>query len=417
MSPIQYPSPRQPRAIKLANRCGRVLQAFGILVPRLDPERLMAEARRNTGFNDFGDDSFIAGLETLIEAVEREAQLSQVGRAGTCAAVVAELETRLKITAYRQERPEVAQQNIKRPLFIVGLPRTGSTILYEMLAQDPTHRSPVSWEVARPVPPAKEETYNRDPRIAELEKQLDMAAKLAPEFNSIHALGAQLPQECVAIFASHFSSDAWRLQFHVPTYQRWYLAQDMTTAYQWHYQFLQHMQIDYFKPRWLLKTPSHIANLDALVAQYPDAAIVQTHRDPLKVIASTASMACSLNSAFSDHIDPFKVARGEVENYATMIERGMAQRDAMPDADSRFFDAQFDALLADPLAVIEQIYAHFDFELTEQARGAMLAYLDNRPRNKHGEHRYSLDMFGLDAQQDGLLFKAYRQRYCQPSHQ
>ena len=410
---MNYPSANQPFAIKAINRIGRGLQAIGLSMPALNTDTIMAQAQQNTGLQDYGETSFIDALNILIDSLNNEAQLSQIGRIGARASILDELEKRLRLVDYRKKRPQVAEQKIAGPLFIAGLPRTGTTILYELLAQDNTHRSPATWEVSDPFPPAQEHSYYNDARIATVERKLAKTDMLAPEFKAIHAVGASLPQECVAMLASSFNSDQWGIQFYCPTYRRWALQQNMADDYQWHYRFLQHLQVDFAKPRWLLKTPMHIAYLDTLIAQYPDATIVQTHRDPIDVMGSVSSLACTLHSVFSDDIDPVTVAAEEVRHFSAVIARGMQQRDAIADADRRFCDVQFNDLISRPLSVIETIYQHFDVELTNETRNRMQRYLDHRPRDKHGTHSYTLEEFGLDKARDGQYFQDYRQRYCQ----
>jgi hypothetical protein len=269
----------------------------------------------------------------------------------------------------------------------------------------------MSWEVAKPIPPAMAVNFSTDPRIEEVEKALAKTEMLAPGFKAIHEIGARLPQECVAIQASHFISDQYGATFYVPAYRRWSIDQDMTSCYRWHSQFLQHLQVDYHKSRWVLKTPGHLPYLDAIVAQYPDAAIVQTHRDPMAVMGSISSLACTLHSAFSNHIDPVKTALSEVSHFAEVLGRSLAQRDAMPDQQSRFYDISFDEIISNPISAIEAMYEHFAFEFTEEAQSAMVNYLKNRPRNKHGTHNYTLQQFGLSQEQHGPLFKVYCQRF------
>lgn len=410
---MKYPSADQPLGIKTINRIGRGLCAIGLSRPTLSTPAIIAEAKKNTGLEDYGDKSFVEALERLIESLNNEAQLSQIGRIGAKASILSELEKRLRLIDYRKKHPQVAEQKITRPLFIAALPRTGTTILYELLAQDPAHRSPVSWEVFDPFPPAQEHSYFTDARIAEVEQQMSKVDMLAPDFKAIHATGATLPQECVAMLSSSFNSDQWGMQFYCPSYRRWAMQQNMDDDYRWHHNFLQHLQVDFAKPRWLLKTPMHLSYLDALIKQYPDAAIVQTHRDPIEVMGSISSLACTLHSAFSDDIDPAKVAAEEVTQFSESIARGMQQRDAMGDANARFCDVQFKDIVAQPLTVIETIYQHFDFELTDETLNSMRQYLEKRPRDKHGTHRYTLEDFGLDKQRDGQYFQAYRERYCQ----
>lgn len=409
---MEYPFPDQPIAIKLINRIGRVMSKVGIERPRLLPtESLVRAAKKQTGLSDFGDESFMPALEKLAVSLEREARLSQLGRIAVHGMLLDNLKLRLNLTQYRKQRPEVAQQKITRPLFVLGLPRTGTTILYELLAQDPAHRAPATWEVAQPIPPAQRDSFYTDARIAEVEKSVSKMELLAPGFQAIHAMGAELPQECVTLLAPHFISDQFGVSFYIPEYRHWTLSQDMTAAYQWHQQFLQHLQVDYSEQRWVLKTPPHLAYLDTLIKQYPDAAIVQTHRAPMEVLGSISSLSCTLHSAFSDDIDPVAIAQAETEYFSEMLRLGMEQRAAMPDEGSRVFDIQFDDIISDPIQVIENLYRHFDFDFSDTVREAMQGYLDNRPRDKHGEHHYTLEKFGLSERQHGPLFADYCKRF------
>lgn len=408
---MRHPSAQQPFAIKLINRLGRGLRPIGISVPSLSPQLLLSKAKKQTGLHDFGDESFLPGLYRLCRSLDQEAKLSQIGRIAAQEMLIDNLKIRLQLTDYRKQRPEVAQQKIQRPLFVLGLPRTGTTILYELLAQDPAHRSPVSWEVSQPMPPAHPDTFLTDPRITAVEDVLQKTEILAPGFKAIHEIGSQLPQECVAILASHFMSDQYGATFFIPEYREWMRNQDMVQAYAWHYKFLQHLQVDYKKQRWVLKTPPHLAYIDAIVRQYPDAAIIQTHRDPMDVMGSISSLSCTLHGAFSDDIDPEEIATNEVLFFSAILKQGMAQRDAMPDRDSRFFDVQFSDIITEPLAIIEKIYQHFGFDFNAEARHAMQHYLDSKPRDKHGTHQYSLKDFNLSRQEHKPLFQEYNRRY------
>ncbi|MFK7977016.1 MAG: sulfotransferase [Halioglobus sp.] len=409
---MQYPSPNQPLSIKLINRVGRGLNKMGLEKPALQPvETLLRKAKEQSGLSDFGDESFVPALEKLTYSLETEARLSQLGRIAVHSMLMDCLKLRLGIMEYRKQRPEVSQQKITRPLFVMGLPRTGTTILYELLAQDPAHRSPSTWEVEQPIPPPQRHSYRTDSRIAEVEENVKKMEMLAPGFKAIHAMGAELPQECVALLAPHFISDQFGVSFTVPQYRHWTLDQDMTAAYQWHEKFLQHLQVDYAEQRWVLKTPPHLAYLDTVIKQYPDAAFVQTHRDPMEVVGSVSSLACTLHSAFSDDIDPVVTAHAEVVYFSEMLKRGMQKRAALPDEDTRIFDIQFTDMISDPISVIENLYAHFGFDFSDTVRLAMQNYLKNRPRDKHGEHHYTLQQFGLSEQQHGPLFAQYCQRF------
>ena len=409
---MQYPSPDQPFAVKAINRVGGWATKAG-LGGLLDPERLMQLASKQTGLGDFGEETFLPGLEMLVQSLNEEARLSTIGKIAAKTMILDRLKNRLAIIDYRKQRPEVAEQRIERPVFVLGLPRTGTTIFYELLAQDPNHRWPISYAVERPIPPPKEETFFTDPRIPEVEKKMAEVEILAPGFQSIHAVGATLPQECIAMTSAHFMSEQYGVMYFIPSYNDWLRAQDASSAYRWHRMFLQHLQVDFSKPRWLLKSPGHLPFIQAIVDEYPNAAIIQTHRDPMKVMASVSSLACVLHSAFSNDIDPLKTAACETAHYSGMLEACLEQRDHIEkkEGPGRFFDVQFEDILKRPFDVVEQLYAHFGFEWNADIRARMETYLRNRPRDKHGTHQYTLEEFGLSEEKDGPLFSKYRERF------
>jgi hypothetical protein len=410
---MQYPSPDQPFAVKAINRVGAWAGGVGIGSSGLDADKLMREASKKTGLSDFGDEGFLPGLQILVQSLNDEARLSTIGRMAAKSLVLDRLCHRLQIIDYRKQRPEVAQQQIEGPLFVLGLPRTGTTILYELLAQDPNHRWPITYEVEQPFPPVCEESFLTDPRIPLVDKQMNEIEKLAPGFQAIHAMGATLPQECIAMTSSHFMCVLWGAQFFIPSYDEWLREQDGAGAYRWHRMFLQHLQVDYSKPRWVLKTPGHLPFIQTIVDEYPKAAFVQTHRDPMRVVASMSSLACSLRSALSDEVDPAQTAANETTHYARMLKTGMEQRDRIEaqEGPGRFFDVQFEDILKRPLEVIEELYGHFGFEWSLDVRNRMHTYLQNRPREKHGKHSYTLEEFGLSREQHGPLFADYCERF------
>lgn len=404
-----YPSPLQPYYVKAINRWGRRMQRCGYSIPILSPEKCIDRARKRTGMTDFGDEAFRLGLEKLCESLNEEAALSQLGRVAAYFNIVDSLCVRLRIMDYRKARPEVAQEVIKAPLIILGLPRTGTTILFELLAQDPAHRSPASWEVTRPVPPAQEDSYYSDKRIKSVDLMLSLAEKLSPGFRSVHAIGAQLPQECVYMLASNFISEQFGFMYNIPTYRDWALEQDMTAAYRWHATFLQHMQVDFRRERWVLKTPPHMAYLQYLLAQYPDASLVWTHREPLTAVTSFASLASTLHSGYSDEIDPIGIGQYEAVHFSKMLEQGISQRNRLDTG--QFIDVGFDAICKDPMAVVRRIYDHFGFDLGSEAEARMGQYLESRPRHLFGEHKYARRDFGLSDQSYHGLFDNYRAQY------
>ena len=371
----------------------------------MSADRLIAIARRRTGLQDFGDDSFRPGLSRLTTELQDHARLSQVGRLAAHFNLVENLCVRLQLVDFRARHPEIARQQVRQPLIITGLPRTGTTILFELIAQDPAMRSPASWEVAKPVPPARYESYQTDRRIRTVDRFMAMAERLTPGFQAVHAIGARLPQECVYIFASDFASEQFGYMFNIPRYRAWLLEQDPSATYRWHARFLQHLQAEYAGERWVLKTPSHMAFLKTLLAQYPDAGIVWTHRRPLQAMASFSSLVTRLQGAFSDRVDPREVGAREFAHFARMVDAGMEQRLQMER--KHFFDASFRAICADPIGVIGAIYAHFGIPLSREAEARMRTYLRNHPRHRYGPHRYAAADFGLDEHQEQALYPGY----------
>lgn len=402
--------PRQaPAYIRLVNAIGARLERLDFAKPELHADSLLQRAQTRTGLHDWGDESFRPGLERLVAALRAQARLNQVGRIAAYWNLLDHLCVRLRLIHYRAQRPSVADQRITRPLVILGLPRTGTTILHELIAQDPALRSPASWEVARPLPPPTARHYHNDRRIASVNRLLGVLEKLSPGFQAIHAVGATLPQECVYLLASSFISEQFGYMYNVPDYRDWALAQDMAGAYAWHNQFLQHLQVDCARERWVLKTPAHLAALKYLLAQYPDADVVWTHRRPLDAIASFSSLACTLRRGFSDDVDPLATGAYEFAHFSTMAQRGMADRQALDRG--QFIDVSFSAICAEPMSVISTIYNRIGMALSPEAQLRMRDYLRRRPRHLYGEHRYSAAEFGLTDAAERQLYGEYLSRY------
>jgi hypothetical protein len=405
------PKPFRPLPIRALNLAGRALALAGLRVPSLHEADLLAAAERETGLADYGEDTFRAGLRELLRSFEGEARLTTLGRAMARANVIAALATRLQLVNWRKRHPEVAEQEIRQPLLVLGMPRTGTTLLHGLLAQDPAARAPLTWEVATPCPAPETATYQSDPRIAAAQaRELDIE-KIAPGFSAIHPSGALLPQECVSLTASEFFSMQWEATYAVPGYQRWCEAHDAAPAYRWHRAFLQHLQSRHRGARWVLKTPAHLLTLDALFAEYPDALVVQTHRAPSQVVASLASLECTLRGASTDAIEP----RAQGEEAAALIERmlraGAASRAAHPEREAQFFDLAYPDLVADPFGSVKRLHERFGLPFTGEIEARMRAFLAANAADKHGVHRYAPETFGLDAASLERRYAFYTERY------
>jgi hypothetical protein len=350
-----------------------------------------------TGLSDFGEASWQEGLDRLLDSLENEADLNDLGRTIVEGEVVGYLTNRLQILSYRAEHPEIADADVVPPIVIVGQGRTGTTILHDLLAQDPATRVPLTWEVDAPVPPPETATYETDPRIATSDETMSMVDLVIPNFRTMHPMGAQLPQECVRITALDFKSMIHPTQYYVPSYARWLLNEaDMAPAYRWHRIFLQHLQSQHPTDRWILKSPGHIWCLEALLAEYPNALLVQTHRDPLRIIASLGSLVATLRSLASSNTS-IPIAAGEFADYIIDgLDRSVDARASGVVQSDRVIDVYFDQFMADPFAVIHTIYDHLGYELEPASEARMRDFLAANAQDKHGAHTYSWADTGLD---------------------
>ncbi len=403
--PIWQPGPR-PEWVRVLNAVGASHWVA------LDETSLLEEAIRNTGLSDFGGDGFRTPLRIFLDSVEQEAQLNLIGRILARGDILNLLENRLRMTAARKRHPEIDAEEIVHPVFITGLPRTGTSILHELLAQDPAHRVPLAWEVRHPCPPPETATYDTDPRIDQADQEIRFWNQVVPEYVTMHELGAKIPVECIVLTAHEFLSDHLCGEHQVPTYAAWLAQTDMRPAYRYHRQMLQLLQWRAPRERWVLKAPSHMAALEALLAVYPDARIVQTHRDPLQVMGSVASILCATAWVRSDAVDPARILQWfGGASCAALLANAERVRQSGIVAAEQFFDVRYEDLVRDPCGTIAGIYRHFGFRYTAEAQSRMRAYLAAKPKDRHGAHRYSFADTGFDRDTERRRFAAYQERY------
>ena len=411
MTEPTLPPPHRPLPIRAMNRMGGLLARVGAFPARLEADALLAEAARATGCDDFGPDDFREGYERLVASIERDGRLTPFGRFFGKRQLMELLTQRLQLVDWRKQHAEVAQQRIERPLIVMGLPRTGTTILYGLLAQDPAHRSPLSWEVDDPCPPPEAASYDSDPRIRRTEKRFEQLRRLAPGFQAIHPIGALLPQECIVLTASAFQSIRFEMCFDVASYQRWLVGADMAPAYRWHRGFLEHLQSRHRRERWVLKSPGHLGPVAAMMAEYPDAMVVQTHRDPTRVVPSVSSLEYAMRCVSSDAVDAHALGRQQLRLWSEMLQQGLDARASLPQHEGQFLDLHFHEIAADPVGCVARIYDHFGLSLTAEAEARMRAFAASNPRDAHGAHRYTLAMFGLERADVEAAFKSYCERF------
>ncbi len=396
--------PRRPLPIRILNYTGKV----GLKIPSIAVDTQLTTAKKATGLNDFGDERFLEPLTILVDSLERESRLTTLGRISVRETIGRYLRNRLYIQEHLKKHPEIIQEEIRKPLIIVGLPRTGTTVLFNLLALDPANRAPLSWETSIPYPLPVEATYKTDPRIAKMQKNFDNLYSIVPTLKAVHEFASELPQECVAITSHEFLGIEFPLTYDVPSFSKWVNEQSWLPALKYHKLFLQYLQSGIKKERWVLKTPGHLPVIDDLLKVYPDACIIHTHRDPMKVMPSAASLFYGLTSVSIDDLDPKKVGVDQTAMWESYLNKSIDIRQKLGKNNKQFFDTQFEDVVRDPVALIERIYHHFDIPFTEETRNNMDQYMRDKPREEFGKHHYTLEDFGLSEKRDSSRFK----RYC-----
>jgi hypothetical protein len=379
--------------------------------PLFDEASLLEEARRRSGLRDFGAATFLAGLRALLPSLRDEACLHAVGAAAVREDLLRLLGNRLQMAAVFAAHPEIAARRVLRPLFVVGLPRTGSSILHELLAQDPENRAPMTWEVKHPCPPPELATFRSDPRIAAVDAELAQMDALIPEFKKMHPQAAELPQECLNLTTHDFASIFWSVSHRVPSYQAWLDGADPAPVYASHHRQLQLLQWRCPPHRWVLKSSSHLWSLGGLLDEYPDACIVQTHRDPLKVLASFTSLVTTLRRLYSERADAREIGEEQAAFLADGLGRAVAFRDGSGLPPDQVLDLPFADFIRDPIGRIAGVYRHFGRTLSAEAAQRMRRFLAENPGDRHGVHRYRFADTGLDPAAERRRFRAYQERF------
>ena len=374
---------------------------------RFVADELIDEARRETGLERFDSESFREGLGVFLDDVNRQAR-PESGDARLRVAIVGALAGRLKTTAYLDLHPELLERPIERPVFVFGIPRTGTTLLCNLLAADPARRSPLTWEIDDPVPPATSATLRTDPRaLARLEGERKMLAA-RPEIGKYFRSSAIYPNEDVFIMAHDFKTLMWESRGKLPAYRDWIFSADVTSAYQYHKRFLQLLQAE-APGIWNLKMPSHALYLETLLKVYPDARLVWTHRDPFVAVGSFCSLISLAHQGFLGQVDKPWLAENCPWQAAQHADRAMDARDRI--GEERIIDVQYGELMREPIATMRTLYKALGDEFTEGAEAGMQAWLDDNPQDKFGRHEYKLGQYGLSVEGLAPLFERYLARY------
>lgn len=379
----------------------------------MNAEELVAEAVAQTGLDDFGGAELLEGLDVLAQAIEGEAQLNDFGAIALRAQIVAALANRLRIIDYITRNPAVSGEAVDRPLIVVGMFRAGTTLLSQLLDQDPSNRALLSWEVADSVPPPTPAQFRSGPRVDAVRAGQEFLSQVNPAIDTVHHEQADQATECLAVLGQDFKSLLWEAVAIVPTYSAWLDTADHLSAYRHHRRVLQVLQHGGVRGRWTLKSPHHALALDALTTVYPDARMVLLHRDPTVLCASVCSLIRTLSATFTDADHRAWIARRWTEVLARSVDRVAAFRAAHPE--HPVIDVHYADLVRDPLATVAAIYRAAGQSLDPATASAMSAYLAANPKHKHGVHRYDLAEFNLDIHDIRERFAAYIDRYDVPT--
>ena len=400
------PSIERPALLTLVNRAGRLGESIGLRPFELRSSRILAKARQVSRY-DFRDDMFEEGLERLIHSLRNETKLTTFGKFAMRHAVQRSANSRFQVEKAISENPAILDEPIKEPVFIIGMPRSGTTILQALLYRDAAHRSPLCWECLLPCPAPTPETYLDNPRIDTIRKEFDVMFRLVPDLCMKHYMAADAPQECVGITALNFCSYQYLAQATLPSYDRWLSYEaDQVQNLRWHKRFLQFLQSGGIRPvRWLLKSPLHLLRLKELFEIYPDARIVMPHREPASFIASVASLISSTRSLYTDH-DDARIGQELVKTWGGYLDRFLRDREEIGTDDS-FVDFHFDNFVGNQMGIADAIYDRFGWQLDPQCRTRMEQFLHEERKDKHGVHSYSLEQFGIAQADIDRNFAAY----------
>lgn len=383
----------------------------------LDAAAIIRDARERAGLEDFGDESFMVAMEKLLWSLEHEARLTPLGRTVQRQRIVDILVNRLRVQDHLTRYPEILQEKIVEPLVIVGLPRTGTTMLHRTIAADPRMFAPAWYEVRNPAPYPGWDYHSKDPRITEAEQQVAAMLEGSPELAAIHPMDAEGPDEDIMLLEHSFYSTVPESAVNVPSYGRWLEEQDQTVAYEYLKVLLQFLQWQKKRAgqhgeRWVLKAPHHLHFMDLVFKVFPDARVVQTHRDPLQTIPSLASMIHACWVLASDDVDPQEVGRQWARLFANGMRHTMQVREQL--GDERFLDLWFRDTVSQPLQEIEKVYAFIGMELTPEARAAMETWQEYNRRDARPAHEYTLSEYGYTEAGLKQQFAEYRERYIVP---
>ncbi|TFH22343.1 MAG: sulfotransferase [Myxococcales bacterium] len=367
---------------------------------------------REAGCEDFGDDLYKEGLGVLCEAYDREARLTPWGRIMVDRQLRGILRNRLSAQCTWNEHREILDRRVERPIFVLGLPRTGTTALHHLLGCDPSNQVLEYWLAESPSPRPPRESWKSHAHYRKSTRNLKTMYWLDPDLKAIHLMTADGPEECRHLLQQSFTDDTFDCNSTIPSYSGWYASVDMRPSYERHSDLLKLIGHGDSR-RWLLKYPVHMGSLETLLEIYPDACFVQTHRDPARVLPSICSLVAAWRAIYEDSIDRPVIARWQMELWASRLEHALVVREQCDhQAPGRFYDLSFRDIVTDPVAAIRGMYRHFELELSAEAEQRITDFAGRNPRGKHGEHRYRAADFDLTADTMHDRFATYLDHFA-----
>ncbi|WP_194818253.1 sulfotransferase [Nocardia sp. XZ_19_385] len=368
---------------------------------------LHASATKVVGLDDFGDDGYREGLQVLLESYAKDAELTPFGNKINRAFLRGALIARLLSESAWQRFPEHAEVAIDRPIFVTGLPRSGTTAAHRLLNADPGHQGLEMWLTEFPQPRPPRETWAENPVYQRLEAAYEQHHVEHPEFMGVHHISADQVEECWQLLRQSALSASYECLSYLPTYSEWLREQSWTDAYRRHRRNLQLIGLNDANRRWVLKNPSHLFALDAIMEVYPDALVIQMHRDPRTIIASVCSLNEQASAGWSEKFRGPVVGAAQLDLWARGADRFLADRKRHNAA--QFVDIYYEDFVADPIGMVASIYRHFGLELTDEACASMAAlHSESTSGAARPVHKYTLDDFGLTADQVDARFGDYR---------
>ncbi len=372
---------------------------------------LMEEAEARSGLHDWGDDPFVDTLSRLVDSCRETAALNATGWAVLRKAAVRHLRNRLTLEAFFAAHPEKAAEEIGAPIVITGLPRTGTTLLHNLLALDPSHRVLRFWEALRPVPPGFGGGPSKQELLTQARAWLDRFYELSPAFRLIHPARPDGPEECDALFQNSFASQHFDDMFRAVRYSEWLNAATLDREYADYARQLRALSRPEHRGLvWVLKSPSHLGYLDSLLRTFPGALVVHCHRHPVEATASYASLVAALRRPYSDDVPPESIGEHVLRRSSLAMSRALEVRAAVT-AD-RIVDISYARFVREPVGCVRTVYERFGKTLAPAEETAMSTWLADNPQHKHGVHRYGLKEFGLDAGRVTAAFADYLEEFA-----